>query len=249
MVSRILSLNRNDILRKHGIIPQKPPSPTPMIEEAILEGRRIAHEKRLEGKDQDELDELEDEEDEEFLKQYRQKRMRELGALTKRSIHGSVYHISKPEYSLEVTEASKDWVVLVNLTSSTSTNVESSILSDLWRRAAKEYSDIKFCQIRADQAIEKYPDQNCPTILVYKNGDIIKQTVTLMTMGGLRMSMLELDNLLVEVGAVPENDMRVIKRCREHEEAEEEKIMSKIIRSSSNRNVKSMDDDEDDDWN
>lgn len=62
---------RNDILRKHGVIPEKPPSPTPFIEEAILEARRLAHENRLEGKDLDELDELEDEEDEEFLANYR----------------------------------------------------------------------------------------------------------------------------------------------------------------------------------
>jgi hypothetical protein len=62
---------RNDILRKHGVIPEKPPSPTPMIEEAILEARRLAHENRLEGKDLDELDELEDDEDEAFLDQYR----------------------------------------------------------------------------------------------------------------------------------------------------------------------------------
>lgn len=61
----------NDILRKHKIIPEKPPSPTPMIEEAIAEARRLAHENRLEGKDLDELDELEDEEDEEFLASYR----------------------------------------------------------------------------------------------------------------------------------------------------------------------------------
>lgn len=62
---------RNDILRKHGIIPEKPPSPTPIIEEAILEAQRRAHENRLEDKDLDELDALEDEEDEGFLEQYR----------------------------------------------------------------------------------------------------------------------------------------------------------------------------------
>lgn len=62
---------RNDILRKHGIIPEKPPSPTPMIQEALEEARRLAHENRLEGKDLDELAELEDEEDEDFLEQYR----------------------------------------------------------------------------------------------------------------------------------------------------------------------------------
>lgn len=62
---------RNDILRKHGVIPEKPPSPTPMIQEALEEARRLAHENRLEGKDLDELAELEDDEDDEFLEQYR----------------------------------------------------------------------------------------------------------------------------------------------------------------------------------
>lgn len=42
-----------------------------MIEEALGEARRLAHENRLESKDLDELAELEDEEDEDFLKEYR----------------------------------------------------------------------------------------------------------------------------------------------------------------------------------
>jgi hypothetical protein len=62
---------RNDILRKHGVIPEKPPSPTPMIQEALEEARKLAHENRLEGKDLEELDELEDLEDEDFLDSYR----------------------------------------------------------------------------------------------------------------------------------------------------------------------------------
>ena len=65
------SPSRNDILRKHGVIPEKPPSPTPIIQEAILEARKQAHENRLENKDLDELHDLEDEEDEAFLEKYR----------------------------------------------------------------------------------------------------------------------------------------------------------------------------------
>ena len=53
------------------MIPEKPPSPTPIIEEAVLEARRLAHVNRLEGKELDELAELEDDEDEEFLAMYR----------------------------------------------------------------------------------------------------------------------------------------------------------------------------------
>lgn len=62
---------RNDILRQHGIIPEKPKDPEPLIQEALIEATRKAHENRLEDKDVDELDALEDEEDEEFLQQYR----------------------------------------------------------------------------------------------------------------------------------------------------------------------------------
>lgn len=69
--STYLTSCRNDILRKHGIIPEKPPDPEPIIQEALIEAEQKAYENRLEDKDLDELDELEDEEDEEFLEQYR----------------------------------------------------------------------------------------------------------------------------------------------------------------------------------
>lgn len=232
-------------MRKHGVIPEKPPSPTPMIEEAILEGRRLAHENRLEGRDLDELDELEDDEDEAFLEIYKQKRMAELSNLQKKSIHGDVYPISKPEYQREVTDASKNGPVLVNLMASMGTNVESRVLSELWRQAAKEYGDIKFCEIRASQAIENYPDRNCPTILIYNKGDIVKQVVTLLTLGGVRTNMRHIDDLLVEVGAVPDSDMRVVKRRRAAEDAEEERLAGKSIKTGA---VGRSLEDDDDDW-
>ncbi|TIC95482.1 Phosducin-like protein 2 [Colletotrichum higginsianum] len=220
----------NDILRKHGVIPEKPPSPTPMIEEAIVEGRRLAHENRLEGKDLDELDELEDDEDEAFLELYRQRRMQELNNLTKKALHGTVYPISKPEYSREVTEASNNSPVFVNLTSSLGTNVESRVLTELWKQAAQEYGEIKFCEMRADKAIENYPS-----------------VVTLMQMGGVRINMLQIDNLLVEVGAVPASDMRVAKRRRQAEDEEEEKAFGKGIRQGNVSRSKAHDSD-DDEW-
>ncbi|EEY15709.1 phosducin family protein [Verticillium alfalfae VaMs.102] len=236
----------NEILRKHGVIPEKPPSPTPMIEEAILEGRRIAHENRLEGKDLDELDELEDEEDEAFLEIYRQKRMQEISSMQSKAVHGSVYPVSKPDYARDITDASHKGPVLVNLISSLGTNIESRVLSELWKMAAQEYGEVKFCEMRADKAIEGYPERNCPTILVYKNGDIAKQIVTLMTVGGVRMNMANMDNLLVEIGAVSEKDLRVVKRRRQAEDAEEERAMGKGIKTG---NIgRSKKDEDDDDW-
>lgn len=219
-----------------------------MIQEALEEGRRIAHENRLEGKDLDELDDLEDDEDEAFLEIYRQKRMQELAALKTKAVHGSVYPVSKPDYQRDITEASHKGYVFVNLISSIGTNIESRVLSELWKMAAQEYGEIKFCEIPGAKAIENYPERNCPTILVYKDGDIVQQIVTLMTLGGVRMNMLNLDSMLVDVGAVPASDMRVIKRRRRAEDEEEERAMAgnKGIRSG-NAN-RSKDGEDDDDW-
>ena len=161
-------------------------------------------------------------------------------------MHGTVYPISKPDYSREVTDASANGPVLVNLTSGLGTNVESRVLSELWRKAAAEYGDIKFCEIRGDMAIEGYPDRNCPTILVYHKGDIVKQVVTLMTLGGVRMGMREIDKLLIDVGAIQDNDMRVTKRRKDAEEAEEDMLENGGIKSSKPKKAKA--DDDDDDW-
>ncbi|OKL60706.1 hypothetical protein UA08_04260 [Talaromyces atroroseus] len=223
----------NDILRKHGIIPEKPPSPTPIIEEAILEAQRRAHENRLEDKDLDELDALEDEEDEAFLEQYRKKRIAEISTLQKASIYNQVYPLQKTDYAREVTEASSNAYVLVNLTSSMGGNTESRVLSEIWRQLAGKYGEIKFCEIRADMCIEGYPERNTPTILAYKDGEIRKQFVTLRELKGVRTKIEDVEKVLVELGAVKEGDLRLRKRSESDEEED---------------NSQEADDGDDDDW-
>jgi hypothetical protein len=118
----------------------------------------------------------------------RKKRMAELSSITTASVYNQVYHLQKPDYSRDVTEASKNAYVLVLLTSSTGTNTESRIMIEHWRELAKRFGDVKFCQMRADLCIEGYPDKNTPTILIYKDGDIKRQIVTLMQLAGPRTS-------------------------------------------------------------
>lgn len=198
----------NDILRKHNIIPEKPPDPEPLIQEALIEAEQRAHANRLEDKDIDELDALEDLENDDFLDTYRQKRLAELSDLQKASLYGQVYPLQKPDYAKDVTEASAKAFVLVLLTSSMGTNVESRVLSELWREVAVKYADVKFCEIRADMCIEGYPERNTPTVLIYKDGDIKKQIVTLRELNGVKTGMRDLETVLVQVGAIMENDMR-----------------------------------------
>ncbi|OQE28715.1 hypothetical protein PENSTE_c003G03035 [Penicillium steckii] len=201
----------NDILRQHGIIPEKPKDPEPLIQEALLEATRKAHENRLEDKDIDELDALEDEEDEDFLQQYRQKRLAELNTLQQTSLFNQVYPLQKVDYAREVTDASNNAFVLVNLTSQ-GANVESRVLTELWRQMAAKFGDIKFCEIRADMCIEGYPEKNTPTILVYKDTEIKRQLITLRELNGPRTKVEDLEKLLIDLGALKESDVRLKKR-------------------------------------
>ncbi|KAL3442528.1 thioredoxin-like protein [Aspergillus insuetus] len=230
----------NDILRKHGIIPEKPQDPEPLIQEALIEAERKAYENRLEDKDLDELDELEDEEDEAFLNQYRQKRLAELSTITQASVHNQVYPLQKPDYGREVTDASASCFVCVNLTSSSSNNVESRLLSEIWRRLAAKYGDIKFCEIRGNMCIEGYPDRNTPTILVYHKGEIVKQVVTLMALGGTGTRVEDLENMLVGIGALKESDVRLKKRGDDSEDERPSKSKPSIRKTTV--------EDDDDDW-
>ncbi|KAI5842292.1 phosducin [Tricharina praecox] len=234
----------NDILRKHKIIPERAPSPTPLIEEAFHEARRLAHENRLEGLDLDELDELEDIEDEQFLEGYRQKRMQEISALAAAALHGKVYPITKPEYARSVTEASVSYPVLLHLSSSTHGNTASRLLSELFRQAAQKYPEIKFCEIPGNMCIEGYPDKNCPTILVYKGGELTKNLIGLGEMRGTDTKLHDFERWLVEQGVLMQGDMRL--RRRQEEEDDREKSAAVGIKSASNK--ARVDDDEDSDW-
>src|SRR4051794_24580667 len=109
----------------------------------------------------------------------RKQRLEELSTITKASLYGQVYPLQKPDYSRDVTEASKLAFVLVHLTSSLGTNIESRLLTEIWRELARNFGDVKFCEIRGDLCIEGYPERNCPTILVYHNGEILRQIITL----------------------------------------------------------------------
>lgn len=99
-----------------------------------------------------------------------------------------------------MTEASNNAFVLVHLSSSSSGNVESQRLTELWRQLATKFGDIKFCEIRGNMCIEGYPERNTPTILVYKDGEIRRQLVTLRELKGPRTTIEGKFNPLFIIG-------------------------------------------------
>ena len=84
-----------------------------------------------------------------------------------------------------MTEVSKKSYVAVLLVSSHGANDESRLLIEMWRRLARQFGDVKFCQMQANLCIEGYPNRLTPTILIYKDEEIKRQIVTLKELRGL----------------------------------------------------------------
>lgn len=138
-----------------------------------------------------------------------------------------------------MTEASRKSFVFVLLTSSTGTNTESQLLIELWRELAKTFGDVKFCQMRADLCIEGYPDRNTPTVLVYKDGEIKRQIVTLKELAGMGTGMEDLEKVLLQLGAIVYGDPRLKKKDQEQGDARQ---------SSIRQSDRGKPEDEDSDW-
>ncbi|VEU23026.1 DEKNAAC104174 [Brettanomyces naardenensis] len=210
----------NDILRARGIIPEKPKDPTEELEEALEEAVKKQHENRLQNKTLDELDELEDDEDEEFLEQYKQQRMAELRKQASEAKFGQVYGINKPEYKEEVTDASKKSFVVVHM--SLNSNLQSRILAHILTVLAPKYPEIKFVDITANRAVENYPESHCPTLLIYKDGDVVKQYITLLQLGGNQTKTGDIEKALQDAGAIKSDDRRIATQEDEEDQETEE---------------------------
>ncbi|KAH3902811.1 related to Phosducin-like protein 2 [Saccharomycodes ludwigii] len=242
----------NDILRAKGIIPEREPSPTQQLEEALEEALKKQHENRLEDKDLSDLEALEDDEDEDFLNFYKQKRIAQLKKMQEKSKFGEVFHINKPEYNDEITLASsKDESLYVLVHLSLTSKLQSRLLSNIFEIASKKYPELKFVEISANRAIENYPESNCPTLLIYHKGDVIKNLVTLLELGGNDTRLEDFESLMVKVGCVDEKDPRLLINQEDDERREEKHLKfanKKVIRSGNNSklNLGIGKDDEDD---
>jgi hypothetical protein len=58
------------------------------------------------------------------------------------------------------------------------------LLLPLLNRLAGFYPSTKFVSIISDHCIDSYPDKNCPTLLIYRKGEMTGQVVGMGGMGG-----------------------------------------------------------------
>ncbi|KAH7820131.1 putative phosducin family protein [Monocercomonoides exilis] len=152
-------------------------------------------------------EELEEEEEEErmFLEKYREKRLQELKQEQSANCYGRVFAITEPDYKREVTEASKKVDVVLLLTCSGSREVAQ--LEEIFNVVASVHPQIKFVKIRGAEAIHNYPDENCPTVLVYRQGTIIKNWMTAKPFGGQHMSKKTFELELMKIGVISAGEL------------------------------------------
>jgi hypothetical protein len=133
-------------------------------------------------------DESENDEDDEFLldddilRRYRERRLDELQ--TKRAgqdhddLHfGEVVFISRPEWTRHVNDASAHGWVVVCLTSSDAERTGS--VETACQSLATTHPRTKFVLIPSHSAIQNWPDENLPSLFLYRHGKMQHQLVQL----------------------------------------------------------------------
>ncbi|KAJ3001747.1 hypothetical protein HKX48_002724 [Thoreauomyces humboldtii] len=197
----------NDALRSQGIIEPLEAQVTEEDIEAMMD-KVIASkygDKDIEDRTLDELDELEDEEDDRVLESYRRQRMAEMNAASKLEKYGSVTQIQKIDYTVEVTEASKDTWVVVHLFQDGVPACK--LLNAILDRVAARYRATKFLRIVATQCIPDYPDRNTPTLLVYGEGDLKRNLVGIENLGGKSTTVDHIEKMLKMIGAISDSPL------------------------------------------
>jgi len=120
--------------------------------------------------------------DHEILEEFKRQRLEEMKQLAKAQKFGYLKQISKPEFEKEVTEASNQQVVLCCLFKYA--QEESKLLLARLEELAQKKKECKFVKIVGNECIPNYPDENCPTLLIYKDSNPIGHIRGLANIGG-----------------------------------------------------------------
>ncbi|KAF7822301.1 phosducin-like protein 3 [Senna tora] len=173
----------DDIQRKLGNLPEKPPAFKPPPFAPAPDEDSVPKDKAWIGeKTEQELQELEDDlDDDRFLEEYRKKRLAEMREAAKVLRFGSVVPISGSDFVREVSQAPSDvWVVVFLYKEGIP---ECGLLMQCLEELATRYPGTKFVKIISTDCIPNYPDRNLPTLLVYNNGAVKANYVGLHTFG------------------------------------------------------------------
>jgi len=225
-----------DALIKHGIKEAPPVVEDPEdVHERELERKREADGDPLAKKSLEELDELEDEVDESVLDAYRLKRIAEMKEAAVKKRFGTFKQISQTEFVAEVTKAPADAFVICHLFEFS--KPECQLLNGILGRLATKFPDVKIVRIIGSECIANYPPNNCPTVIVYKAGDIALNVMGLQLFGGLKATDKTVEWFMAQKG--------IWKTTMKRSPVEEATKMKTNFISKSSKNAKKKKDDDD----
>jgi len=172
-----------DALVKHKIIAPRPKEKSQdAIDTERMWKNQEAEEHKYDDKTLKELNELEDEIEENTLQELRKKRLEEIKEKQLLDRFGRLKQIGKPEYNEEVTEASKQHPVICCLFMYG--QEESKIMLQCLELLAGKFKNCKFVKIIGNECIPNYPDNYCPTLVIYNNGEAVGNIKGLYVFGG-----------------------------------------------------------------
>lgn len=157
------------VQRKHGNLPELPEEKKEEIYQPTKE--ELIH-NQLSGKTLNQLEEFEDDFDEEILLQYKNERLKQIQQNNQSTKHGKVREINATEWKEEVTN-DKGPYICIHLYASGNPGCDK--VDDIFVQLSKKHSAVKFLRIKGTNAIRNFPEKNCPTILVYKDGELATQ--------------------------------------------------------------------------
>jgi hypothetical protein len=176
---------------------------------------------------------------------------------------GRVFIITEPDYKTEVSVASNETDVVLLLTCEGffrhfscyflpsllffCSNRDVAKLEEIFNIVAPKYPQIKFVKIRGSDAIHNYPDQNCPTVLVYRKQEIIKNWVTARPFGGPSMSAKTFELELTKIGLISATSLLGLDDDRDVDVKMESSSKGGLSISLTAKRGKGRDDDDEDD--
>ncbi|GMK55802.1 hypothetical protein CspeluHIS016_0208580 [Cutaneotrichosporon spelunceum] len=216
----------NDALRAQGILPPRPPSRSPSPDVPHITRAEATH-ALAEVADADQLGDLLegdglDSDDERMFDAYRRKRMAEMQQAEKRGRFGSMEPLAREDFVREVTEGSKavppgeeeggegsddEGTLKRRGTGVVVYLFQDSIplsqhLRPLLNQVAAAHPETKFLAIPAQLCIPNYPDKNVPTLLIYRNGEMMGQVVAGAGLRGMQTTARDLEGLLIRYSAL-----------------------------------------------
>ena len=174
-------------------------------EEAMIKNRTIDVTCRTKSDADDNNDDSDaeyDDCDDEFLKKYNERRLVELCESAQADKHktrkfGDVVLIDRTEWQHHVNDDSNDVWVIVGLLSTYDSN-RTGMMKKAICELANLYVETKFVLISSHQAISDWPEENLPSIFIYRHGRLQHEWIRL----PIQMSTVQLEDRLRNISII-----------------------------------------------